>query len=315
MKDRAARSDGVPERESKRSEFKAQMDVTSSADWCELIKDIVAMANSGGGSIVLGLENDGSASGWDPSPLLALDPAHIIDKIAPYVGWPFAEITVRPAQRAGKPLAVIAVRSAGVPMVFTKPGTYELPRSAGAVKQKTAFGLGTLYFRHGAKSEPASPQDLRMWLERTLENSRRRMFSNFRKVAYLPAGYEVKTGPAAIVDSSGATAAPVRLVHDASAPPVPGLDPNKTHPYRLMELLKKVNAAIQGKRRVNPFDIKCIRAIHSVSSKVHFFYKPKFGSPQYSDAFADWIVEQYEKDPRFFDRTRGAHRRLPIPNL
>ena len=36
-------------------DFKRQFDITSQADWCEIVKDIVAMANSGGGFIVIGL--------------------------------------------------------------------------------------------------------------------------------------------------------------------------------------------------------------------------------------------------------------------
>ncbi len=38
--------------ESQRLDFKRQVDPASPADWCELIKDIVAIANSGGGTIV-----------------------------------------------------------------------------------------------------------------------------------------------------------------------------------------------------------------------------------------------------------------------
>lgn len=36
-------------RESKHVEFKESFDPTASADWCELIKDVVAIGNSGGG--------------------------------------------------------------------------------------------------------------------------------------------------------------------------------------------------------------------------------------------------------------------------
>jgi predicted HTH transcriptional regulator len=64
-----ARARAKPEeaaRESTRVEFKEQLDPADGGDWCEVIKDIVAIANSGGGSIVLGIKNDGTPSGWIP---------------------------------------------------------------------------------------------------------------------------------------------------------------------------------------------------------------------------------------------------------
>ena len=44
-------------------------------DWLEIIKDIVALANSGGGTIVFGIADDGTPSGFDCAPLFAIDPA------------------------------------------------------------------------------------------------------------------------------------------------------------------------------------------------------------------------------------------------
>ena len=37
-----------------------------------------------------------------------------------------------------------------------------------------------------------------------------------------------------------------------------------------------------------------------------FYYKPQYSSPQYSEAFADWMVEQYRADPEFFFKAREA---------
>lgn len=51
-------------RESKFIEFKEALDVNSARDWCEIIKDIVALANTGGGMIVLGADNRGTPTSW-----------------------------------------------------------------------------------------------------------------------------------------------------------------------------------------------------------------------------------------------------------
>jgi predicted HTH transcriptional regulator len=83
-------------RESKQIEFKESFDASQTQDWCEVLKDLVAIANSGGGYILFGVKNDGSLSGWDRGQLCSVDPAKIADKILSYS---------RPAPRPCMPLA------------------------------------------------------------------------------------------------------------------------------------------------------------------------------------------------------------------
>jgi len=49
-------------RESKRIDFKERFDTQAAGEWCEIIKDIVAMANSGGGAILFGTDNIGKGN-------------------------------------------------------------------------------------------------------------------------------------------------------------------------------------------------------------------------------------------------------------
>ncbi|PYS48261.1 MAG: hypothetical protein DMG13_25905 [Acidobacteria bacterium] len=64
----------VPDGESASLDFKSCFDPESKQDWCELIKDLVAMSNSGGGTIIVGVDDDGNLSNADVAPLLAVDP-------------------------------------------------------------------------------------------------------------------------------------------------------------------------------------------------------------------------------------------------
>src|SRR6266852_1511999 len=64
-------------RESKHVEFKEQFDPSSDGEWCELIKDFIAIGNSAGGVSVIGLTNIGTPSGADVRAVLALDNAKI----------------------------------------------------------------------------------------------------------------------------------------------------------------------------------------------------------------------------------------------
>ncbi|SRR5216684_7932635 len=62
--------------ESATLDFKANLNPDSTQDWCELVKDIVAMANSGGGTIVFGVNDDGTSSGADLQPILNVGLGH-----------------------------------------------------------------------------------------------------------------------------------------------------------------------------------------------------------------------------------------------
>ncbi|MBI3361563.1 MAG: ATP-binding protein, partial [Chloroflexi bacterium] len=77
------------------TEFKEGFDTASAQEWCEVIKDIIAIANTGGGITVFGLNDDGTPSGKDVTPILALDSAEIVDKIYKYTNRQFADFTIQ----------------------------------------------------------------------------------------------------------------------------------------------------------------------------------------------------------------------------
>jgi len=293
-------------RESRHVEFKEKFDLAERQDWCEIIKDIVAMANTGGGYILFGVKKDGSASDWNPTPLCTLDPAQLTDKIAAYTGEQFSEFDVQEAERAGRAVALMTIRPVHIPLIFTQPGTYDI----GGGKQKTAFGKGTVYFRHGAKSEPGNSQDIRQSVQREIEAIRKSWMGNIRKVVTAPRGHEIRVLPPEVIESGLPGATPIRIVDDPRAPAYRRIDPNKTHPFRQKEVVEGVNKALGGSRKITPYDILCVRKVYKVDeSKSEFFYKPMFASPQYSQSFVDWMVAQLDADPTFFDNARAAMKR------
>jgi hypothetical protein len=289
-------------RESKRLDFKERFDTNSVGDWCEIIKDIVAMANSGGGCILVGPRNDGSPSGWDVAPVLALDPALVTDKIAKYTGVQFSDFEFEAVERDGERTAAIFVRAASVPMIFVTEGVYK----DGTGKEKMAFRRGTVYFRHGAKSEVGCPADLKECIEREVERLRRFWLSNIRKIVHAPTGHQVSILPPEVRQSSSPSAQPIRITSDdPNAPVYQMMTPDDIYFLRRTDVVSQGNMRIGEARRVNGFDIDCIRKVYLVDdTKADFIYKSKFGSPRYSDAFVDWLVKEYERDSAFFDETR-----------
>jgi len=100
--------------------------------------------------------------------------------------------------------------------VFQKPGTYDI----GSGKQRTAFSVGTVYFRHGAKSEPGTSEDIRRVIERQLEHIRRSWIKGVRKVVQAPHGSQIVTVQSTSRNVQHILATQVRAVNDPTAIPV-----------------------------------------------------------------------------------------------
>jgi hypothetical protein len=294
-------------RESKYIDFKERFDVNSLKDWCETIKDIVAMSNSGWGIILIGVRNDGTSSEFDVTPVLNLDPAQLTDKIARYTGKQFSEFEITEIDKNGQKVAIFLIYGVYIPMVFIRPGTYAI----GGGRQQSAFGKGTVYFRHGAKSEPGNSNDLRRVIERELERIRKSWLDNIRKVFKAPPGYSVQILSSDVGVSNLSTATPIRIVDEPSAPGYRLVSPDSTHPYRQKEVIQLANERLSGRKTINAYDVLCVRRVHKVDeTKPQYCYKPKYASPQYSDDFVGWLVKCYEVDSLFFDKAREKYRSL-----
>ncbi|MCX7175111.1 MAG: ATP-binding protein [Proteobacteria bacterium] len=204
-------------RESKYIEFKSTFDPSSAGEWCELIKDIVSIANSGGGIILFGVDSEGSPTGDSIKEISDIDPAEIGNKIAKYTGPVDVEFTIHELNKQSHSLIAFVVRSVSVPVVFQKPGTYDI----GEGKQKTAFSKGTVYFRHGAKSEPGTSEDIRQSIERHLDLVRKSWLKGVRKVVEAPSDTQFVAVRALAKPLAGNVFdSVVRVVNDPNATPV-----------------------------------------------------------------------------------------------
>jgi hypothetical protein len=293
-------------RESKLIDFKSTFDPESTGDWCELVKDIVAMANSGGGAIVIGLDNGGAPSKNDVKAVLDLDHAKFVDKIRKYTGFEFGELEVHEAKKQDEAVAVIEISAVKVPMVFTEVGTYEVAGGE-KQKQKTAFSKGTVYFRHGAKSEPGTTEDLRSVIERQLEAIRGEWLDGVRKVVTAPQGSAVTVFSGEVKESSSPEATPIRFVDDPNAPGYRLIDHDTTYPHRQTELVEVVNGMLPEGIDVNTYDILAVRRVHGIDGDPRYCHTPKFGSPQYSDNFAKWIIDKHKGNNNFFVEARQKY--------
>ncbi|MFN8159745.1 MAG: putative DNA binding domain-containing protein [Solirubrobacterales bacterium] len=293
-------------RESRYLDFKEEFDPSSSASWCELVKDLAAIANSGGGVIVIGVRNNGRPSRANLSPILDLDPAKITDQVFRFTSEHFSGFEIGEVKRGRAKAALIIIDPIEIPLVFSKPGTYPIADN----KQKTAFSRGTLYVRHGAKSEPALTSDLARIVERHREEVRATLLRDLRRVVEASAGEEVALLRRARVDETGKPMT-IQVTTDPGAPVYGRLSPDQTHPYRQTEAVAKVNERLAG-TQINQFNVQSVRAVHDLNEKSapDFVHQPKFGSRQYSDAFVEWLVDQIEADASFLEDARRRYYKM-----
>jgi hypothetical protein len=293
-------------RESKYVDFKSSFNVASSADWCEIVKDIVAMCNSGGGVIVFGLDNKGNPTRFDPSPILEIDPAVITDKVSKYTGIQFAEFEILESTKVRTGVAILRVYPRKNPIVFNKPGTYEV----GPGRQQTAFSLGTVYFRHGAKSEPGDSLDLRKLIEKRLEEMRSDILSGLQQVMNAPPGARVTVLSDQVFETEADDAFPIRIVEDPSAPQYRKIDTDSAFPYRQKELVKEVNKRLPEGVKINSYDVLSVRRVYDIDENTKFCHSPLYSSQQYSQALVDWLIERHATDKEFFTKARAEYSKL-----
>jgi nucleoside-diphosphate-sugar epimerase len=186
------------------------------------------------------------------------------------------------------------------PIVFENPGTY--PDGS---RQKTAFARGTVYFRHGAKSEPAIQDDMRNSFERLLSRRQRGILKDVRRIVTAPSTHIVQLVPVRNKLEDPPSGSRIRVVEAADAPSGRLYSVDDTHPYRLKDVIAMVNKRLEGRVRINQHDMRCVRLVFGIDEKKPAYYhRPRFSSPQYSDAYVDWLVESYVGDPEWFEKAR-----------
>jgi Putative DNA-binding domain len=228
--DNALQSD----QETDKVDFKESLDVNSKGEWCEILKDIVAMANSGGGVLLIGLKDDGTPSGFDVSPILNYDPANITNKIFSYTGKHFGNFKIFGADREGQIIAALEIGGVSVPLIFTSPGNYQGHDG----RSKSAFNVGVVYFRHGAKSEGGTSDDLYAFLKREIEIVKQSWLDGIRKVVEAPEGSQIMILSAEAIAMDVASHGEFQLTSNPDAPAVREEDILKNYPYDYDTLTK-----------------------------------------------------------------------------
>lgn len=296
----------IATKERKGIEFKSEFDPSYRGDWCELIKDIVAIANSGGGVIVIGVTDNGTPSGYDANRFVGIDPATFTDKINSYSGEQFEDFEILERRKGRSRVAVMDIRGVPLPIVFKRPGTYQSRDG----KEKIAFREGCIYFRHGAKSAPANGADIRRAFERELRRVRSGWLSGLRKIVTADVGADIVIGMTDVRETREESARAIRLTDDPEAPEYRKIDIDDRYPYRQTELIREVCAKLPEDMAFNSHDATSLWYAHDIGKHGEFYHQPKYGSTQYSREYVEWIVQNCRADADFLVNARSRYREL-----
>jgi hypothetical protein len=290
------------QRQSKHVVFRAAIDPTSDAQWCELVRDLVALANTDGGVLVLGVDRHGMPVGLDPAAFHALSRASVTERVRSHTGYDLPELSVRRLEKGGRALLAFIVERTHAPIPISKAG-------AAADGRASQLVAGAVYVRRGGRSVPATRSDMSAMIERRLDDERAAWRHRLLEMTRVPARLHVTETIGDVKQVTDPSAPAIRIVDQPDAPAYRMENPDAVYPYRQKELIARLRELLgellpEG-TAVSAHTILSINWAHGTRERPEWTYHPKFGSVQYNEAFAQWIVDQVRKDPAFLEK---AHR-------
>lgn len=181
----------VPEGES--FERKSVLDPTRPDEMLGLVVDLIAMANTHGGAVLIGESGKAIPEGHLP----LFDSARVDDKVNSFVDPRVGGIRSTTIQR--EYVLIEVEKSQIAPHLFERDGNYHDSNG----KQRLLFRRGDIFVRHSSKTERANRSDFDRWFEA----NRKRLFENVKMV--------FEAGPSADVRITEHEGMPVRI--DATA--------------------------------------------------------------------------------------------------
>ena len=168
-------------------DLKSDIDLDDAGAMMELVKDLIAIANSRGGLIRIGM-TELAADGIDGEKLTKLDGAKISDQVNRYVSPKKVHVEHNVADIGGvRVLIDLTISSSGkYPLVVSR-----LANSQRNGRQISVMRPGEIYVRHGAKSELASYEDIVAMIDDAVNQSRKEFLQNIQRLALLPEGSQV----------------------------------------------------------------------------------------------------------------------------
>lgn len=94
-----------------------------------------------------------------------------------------------------------------------------------------------------------------------------------------------------------------------------GKDASTVYPYLQSDLINEFNLLMNGRTRINSYDLQSVIRVYGIKKRNGFFYQGKVrNSPgQYSHTFLEWLITQYTRNDQFFTQTRRTRSIESVP--
>lgn len=174
--------------EGKHSDFKLIFHASEPRAKLKLVKHLVAMANAGGGEIIFG-RDETQSPGVDEPTMKALDSAVLANLIESYIKPASIDLQHEvTALESGKYDCRVRVRPCEHPIVMSRSGNFADEDG----KQRSEFEPGDIWTRHSSKTEKASYEDVRRWIEAAKQAERERLLSRITTLVNLPEDAQIQ---------------------------------------------------------------------------------------------------------------------------
>jgi hypothetical protein len=195
--------------EGQHQDLKLTFDLTNPKAKVELVKDLVAMANGGGGRIVFGC-SETTQPGIDEAVVRKLDSAKVSDLVATFIRpatLKFAhEIT---SLGNGRCLYTLTVTAPEYPIVMAKKGDWSGMNNR---VDRSLFNEGDVWFRENTGVKRITFEYLRSWIDRIRQREREGVLELLNKIINVPDGAEIQI----VTPSDGPIDTPNRVVEYAT---------------------------------------------------------------------------------------------------
>ncbi|MFH1006812.1 MAG: ATP-binding protein [Candidatus Latescibacterota bacterium] len=176
--------------EDDRVDYKQTIDPMSEKGWLEITKDISAFANTYGGYLVFGInDNEKKIVGLPESVADAIkDVNNMHQKINSHLEPNIIGLRAKEFKIEGLSIVIIYIpKSVGVTHMISRNGVFDQPSG----KQKTLLQKGTIYVRRSAGNHLADSRDLSDVIERRIDQFRDALLDKVARVIHSPASSDV----------------------------------------------------------------------------------------------------------------------------
>ncbi len=175
--------------EDDRLDYKQTVDITSEKQWFGITKDISAFANTIGGYLIFGIDNDANIVGISRDTANVIkDASKIQQKINRHVEPHISNIRSKEFNyESNIVVAVFIPQSKGITHLISKLAKYKLQSG----EDRTVLNQGTFYIRRSAANHLGDSRDLDAAIERRIDTFRESLIEKVARVVNSPASSDV----------------------------------------------------------------------------------------------------------------------------